>query len=109
MQFHLYLLLNSYGYSCYCCSHWIETTWIHLFIYYQGPGASNKITPIFQCPSFDTEEETTQTRLEIEQYFITAFRSYLPYGLNIAVKNYKDAPKMHFSSCVDYVEKLINS
>lgn len=55
-----------------------------------------KITPIFQCPSFDTEEETTQTRLEIEQYFITAFRSYLPYGLNIAVKNYKDAPKMHF-------------
>ena len=55
-----------------------------------------KITPIFKCPVFEDEEKTTRTRLEIEQYFISAFKTYYPYGLNISVKNHKDAPKMHF-------------
>lgn len=59
-----------------------------------------KITPIFKCPIFDDEEKTTKTRLDIEQYFISAFKTYYPYGLNIAVKNHKDAPNIHF--CIPY-------
>ena len=55
-----------------------------------------QITPIFKCPIFEDEEKTTRTRLDIEQYFISAFKTYYPYGLNISVKNHKDAPKMHF-------------
>ena len=56
-----------------------------------------QITPIFQCPFFEDEEKTTKSRLDIEQYFISAFKSYLPYGLNVAVRNYKDIPSIHFS------------
>ena len=56
-----------------------------------------QITPIFECPRFDNEEETTKFRLDIEQYFIEAFKSYLPYGLNIAVKKFKDTGSIHLS------------
>ena len=56
-----------------------------------------QITPIYQCPFFDDEEKTTKSRLEIEQYFIAAFKSYLPYGLNVATKNHRDIPSIHFS------------
>ena len=56
-----------------------------------------QIIPIFQCPIWDDEEKTTKFRLDIEQYFIGAFKTYLPYGMNIAVKRYKDTPTIHFS------------
>jgi len=56
-----------------------------------------QITPIFQCPQLENEETTTKFRLDVEQYFIETFKSYLPYGLNIAVKKFKDTPKIHFS------------
>ena len=55
------------------------------------------ITPIFKCPVLDTEKETTKLRLQIEQFFIEKFKTYLPYGLNIAVKKYKDTIPIHFS------------
>ncbi len=51
-----------------------------------------RITPIFKCPTLATEELTTQARREIEQYFIRTFKTYLPYGLNIATTRYKDVP-----------------
>lgn len=57
-----------------------------------------QITPIYQCPLFDNDEQTTKCRLETEQFFIEAFKSYLPYGLNIATKKYKDTPSIHFSA-----------
>ena len=56
-----------------------------------------QITPIFQCPTYQEEEQTTKTRLQIEQYFIETFKSYLPYGMNIAVKKFKDQQSIHFS------------
>lgn len=56
-----------------------------------------KITPIFQCPDYNNEEETTKKRLEIEQYFIDTFKTYHPYGLNIALKKHKDTPSIHYS------------
>ena len=57
-----------------------------------------QITPTYQCPRLDNEELTSKFRLEIEQYFIVNFKSYLPYGLNIATKKYKDTPSIHFSA-----------
>ena len=57
------------------------------------------ITPIFQCPKFENDEDrTTATRLEIENYFIEAFKSYLPYGLNIQTRKFKDTLSIHFST-----------
>ena len=56
-----------------------------------------QITPIFQCPQFADENEGTKFRLDVEQYFIETFKSYLPYGLNIAMKKFNDTPKIHFS------------
>ena len=56
-----------------------------------------QITPLFQCPKWDDEEKTDRFRYDIEQYFIRAFKSYLPYGLNISVAKHKDAPSIHFS------------
>ena len=35
--------------------------------------------------------------MKIEQYFIEAFKTYLPYGLNIAYKKFKDQPSIHLS------------
>ena len=58
-----------------------------------------QITPIFQCHKFiNDEERTTATRLEIENYFIEAFKTYLPYGLNIQTRKFKDTPSIHFST-----------
>ena len=56
-----------------------------------------KIVPLFQCPVLDTEKDTDKLRREIEQFFIAAFKTYLPYGLNIAVKRYDDSLPIHFS------------
>ena len=55
------------------------------------------ITPIFRCPELDTIDKTNKLRLKIEQYFIEAFKSYLPYGLNVAVKKHKDSLPIHYS------------
>ena len=55
-----------------------------------------QIMPIYQCPLFDNDEQTTKYRLQIEQFFIEAFKCYLPYGLNMATKKYKDTPSIHF-------------
>ena len=56
-----------------------------------------QITPIFECPRFDNEEDTAKSRLNIEQYFIEKFKTYLPYGLNIAVRKFKDITSIHLS------------
>ena len=56
------------------------------------------IIPIFQCPKLTTEEQTTKTRLEIEQYFIKTLKTYAPYGMNIATKKYNDLPTIQFIS-----------
>ena len=56
-----------------------------------------EITPIFQCPILSDEEATTKMRLEIEQYFIETLKTYLPYGMNIAVNKFADSPAIHFS------------
>lgn len=56
-----------------------------------------RITPLFLCPKLETQEDTDKKRLEIEQFFIAAFKTYLPYGLNIAVKKYRDSLPIHFS------------
>lgn len=55
-----------------------------------------KIIPIFKCPTFDSEEETTKKRLEIEQYFIKTLKTYAPYGMNIATRKYNDLPTIQF-------------
>ena len=57
-----------------------------------------QITPIYQCPTLDDTEKTTNMRLDIEQYFIDSLKTYLPYGLNIAKKQYKDVSSIHFSA-----------
>jgi hypothetical protein len=57
-----------------------------------------EIIPIYQCPQLTTEEETTQTRLDIEQYFIKTFKTYAPYGMNIATRKYNDLPTIQFIS-----------
>ena len=59
-----------------------------------------KIVPIFQCPIFDDVAKTTKLRLDIEQYFIRSFKSYQPYGMNIATQRFKDTPSIHL--CVPY-------
>ena len=68
--------------------------------HFDGTGAclleDLKITPIFKCPVYNDVEETTQKRLEIEQFFIDSFKTYKPYGLNIALKKHKDTPSIHF-------------
>ena len=56
-----------------------------------------QIIPIFQCPQLADEETTTKFRLDVEQYFIQTFKSYQPYGLNIAVKKFKDTIPIHLS------------
>ena len=56
-----------------------------------------KFIPIYQCPELASKDETTKCRLEIEQYFIDSFKTYQPYGLNIAVKKHKDIPNIHFT------------
>ena len=55
-----------------------------------------RITPIFECPIFEDVDKTTKIRLDIEQYFISSFKCYQPYGLNVAIKKYKDIPGIHF-------------
>ena len=55
-----------------------------------------KITPIFKCPKLATDDLTTQKRLEIEQHFIKTFKTYLPYGLNIATTKHHDVPTIQF-------------
>ena len=57
-----------------------------------------QITPIYQCPILEDTEKTTNLRLKIEQYFIDSLKTYIPYGLNIAKKQYKDIPSIHFSA-----------
>ena len=57
-----------------------------------------KIIPIFKCPTFDSEEETTKIRLEIEQYFIKTLKTYAPYGMNIATTKYNDLSTIQFIS-----------
>ena len=57
-----------------------------------------KIIPIYQCPKLTTEEETTKTRLEIEQYFIKTFKTYAPHGMNIATRKQNDLPTIQFIS-----------
>jgi hypothetical protein len=52
--------------------------------------------PIVQCPELDTPEETTQNRREIEANLIKRFKTYIPYGLNKAVKGVKDVPAIPF-------------
>ena len=56
-----------------------------------------KFIPIYRCPELESKDETTKCRLEIEQYFIDSFKTYQPYGLNIAVKKHKDIPNIHFT------------
>ena len=56
-----------------------------------------EIIPIYQCPKYSDEELTTKTRLEIEQYFIRSFRTYLPYGCNISQTKFHDSPTIHFN------------
>ena len=68
-----------------------------------------RIIPLFQCPVLDTEEETTRLRREIEQFFIAAFKTYLPYGLNIATKKYKDTLPIHFSAPYSGLAKLASN
>ena len=55
-----------------------------------------KIIPLFQCPQLSTEEETTKSRLDIEQYFIKTLKTYTPYGMNIATRKYNDLPTIQF-------------
>ena len=55
-------------------------------------------TPIFKCPVLATREETETKRKEIEQHFIREFKTYLPYGLNLAVTKQKDSKFIHFSA-----------
>ena len=50
------------------------------------------ITPIFKCPTLESEELTTKKRLEIEQYFISLLKTYQPFGLNISKRKYPDSP-----------------
>ena len=72
-----------------------------------------RIIPIFKCPTLATAELTTQTRRQIEQYFIEKFKTYLPYGLNIAKTKYKDAPSIHlilpYSSLATMVVRVIRT
>ena len=56
-----------------------------------------EIIPIYQCPKYSDEELTTKTRLEIEQYFIRSFKTYLPYGMNISQTKFHDSPVIHFN------------
>ena len=42
------------------------------------------ITPIFKCPTLESEELMAKKRLEIEQYFISLLKTYQPFGLNIS-------------------------
>ena len=54
------------------------------------------ITPIFKCPTLESEELTTKKRLEIEQYFISLLKTYQPFGLNISKRKYPDSPTVQF-------------
>ena len=72
-------------------------------------GGDFRIIPLFQCPELETEVETTRLRREIEQFFIAAFKTYLPYGLNIAVKRYKDTLPIHFSVPYSGLAKLASN
>ena len=49
------------------------------------------ITPIFKCPTLESEELTTKKRLEIEQYFISLLKPYQPFCLNISKGKYPDS------------------
>ena len=54
------------------------------------------IMPIVQCPKLETPESTTKNRRNIEASIIKLFQSYIPYGLNRAVKGVEDVPVMPF-------------
>ena len=54
------------------------------------------LTPIFKCPTLDTEESTTRNRLEIEQFFIRLLKTYQPFGLNISQRKHPDSPTTQF-------------
>ena len=59
-----------------------------------------QIIPIFKCPRLSNEEERTKYRKNIERYFIKAFKTYLPYGMNVSAEKFKDTPSIHL--CVPY-------
>ena len=52
--------------------------------------------PIVQCPELATPDETTKNRRDIEVSLIKLFKTYVPYGLNKAVKGVKDIPIVPF-------------
>ena len=55
-----------------------------------------QIVALFRVPTVSDKEENTKLRREIEQFFISKFKTYLPYGLNKAYKRFDDVPSMHF-------------
>jgi hypothetical protein len=54
------------------------------------------VMPIVQCPELDTPEETMRNRRDIETNLIRLFKTYIPYGLNKAVKGVKNIPAVPF-------------
>ena len=55
-----------------------------------------QVTPIFQCPYLATEKETTDNRKDIEKYFIRAFQTEIPWGLNKQASKPKDVENIMF-------------
>ena len=56
------------------------------------------ITPIFKCPTLESEELMTKKRLEIEQYFISLLKTYQPFGLNISKRKYPESQQSNLLS-----------
>lgn len=56
-----------------------------------------QITPIFQCPKFDDLTLRAKVLHQTEQHFIRAFKSYLPYGINISLDKFTDSRTIHLS------------
>ena len=54
------------------------------------------ITPIYKCSTLESENETTSNRLKIEQFFISHFKTYQPFGLNVSQRKHQDSPTIHF-------------
>ena len=52
--------------------------------------------PIVQCPELETPEQTTQNRKNMEAELIKVVKTYIPYGLNTAVRGVKDIPTLPF-------------
>ena len=55
-----------------------------------------QINAIYKCPRLADKDETDKFRKRVEQFFIEKFKTYLPFGLNKAVKKFKDTPTIEF-------------